>query len=95
MPGSRRGVSRQRNRTARSAGRPICAVNRLRNGVAADELDMLEQAAQLHDIGKIGIPDAILIKPGKLLPAEFEIMQKHARFGNRSLERSPTMNPMS
>jgi putative two-component system response regulator len=47
---------------------------------------MLEQAAQLHDVGKIGIPDAILTKPGKLTAEEFETIQKHCGFGKRIFE---------
>jgi putative two-component system response regulator len=46
----------------------------------------LEQAAQLHDIGKLGVPDAILGKPGKLTAEEFELMQKHCGFGKRVFE---------
>ena len=42
---------------------------------------MLELAAQLHDMGKIGIPDAILLKPGKLNAAELETMRKHCKIG--------------
>jgi putative two-component system response regulator len=60
-----------------------------RLGLAADLLDMLEPAAQLHDVGKIGIPDAVLLKPGKLTPEEFEIMQKHCGFGKRIVECLP------
>ena len=41
----------------------------------------IAKAAPLHDIGKVGIPDAILLKPGKLTPEEFEIMKTHARIG--------------
>ena len=48
---------------------------------------MLEQAAQLHDVGKVGIPDEILLKPGKLSPDEFEQMQRHTLFGKRIVER--------
>jgi putative two-component system response regulator len=40
-------------------------------------VEMIELAAQLHDIGKIGVPDAVLHKPGKLDDAEFEMMQRH------------------
>jgi putative two-component system response regulator len=50
-------------------------------------LDTLEQAAQLYDIGKIGIPDEVLLKPGKLSEDEFAVMQKHANFGKRILAR--------
>lgn len=46
-----------------------------------EDLEILRQAAPLHDIGKIGIPDAILQKPGKLTPEEFEIMKTHTRIG--------------
>lgn len=42
--------------------------------------------APLHDIGKVGIPDNILLKPGKLAPEEFEIMKKHVEFGVHALE---------
>jgi putative two-component system response regulator len=48
---------------------------------------MLEQAAQLHDVGKVGISDEILLKPGKLSPEEFERMQRHTLFGKRIVER--------
>ena len=46
----------------------------------------LELAAQLHDVGKIGIPDAILSKPGKLTPQEFDVIQKHCGYGKRIFE---------
>ncbi|MEK7790971.1 MAG: HD-GYP domain-containing protein [Deltaproteobacteria bacterium] len=45
-----------------------------------DELMMLELGALLHDIGKIGVPDAVLIKPGKLTEDEYEVMKKHPLF---------------
>jgi len=45
----------------------------------------IAKAAPLHDIGKVGIPDAILLKPGKLTPEEFEIMKKHAEIGADTL----------
>jgi putative two-component system response regulator len=58
-------------------------------GWRGEELEMLEQAAQLHDIGKIGIPDSILLKPGKLGPEEFEIMQRHSVYGTKIAQGLP------
>ncbi len=46
-------------------------------------VEMLRQAATLHDLGKIGVPDSVLLKPGKLTPDEFELMKKHAGFGKK------------
>ncbi|WP_108645377.1 HD-GYP domain-containing protein [Polynucleobacter rarus] len=50
-----------------------------------ETLNILFKAAPLHDIGKVGIPDAVLLKPGKLNPAEWEIMKTHAVIGERIL----------
>ena len=44
-------------------------------------IQMLFRSAPLHDIGKVGIPDSILLKPGRLTPEEFEIMKKHTNLG--------------
>ncbi|HEX4123923.1 MAG TPA: HD domain-containing phosphohydrolase [Tepidisphaeraceae bacterium] len=46
----------------------------------------LEVAAQLHDIGKIGVPDAILLKPGKLEPEEFALMKRHCQYGKAIID---------
>jgi putative two-component system response regulator len=56
-------------------------------GMDAATVAMIEQAAQLHDVGKIGVPDDILMKPGKLTPEEFERMQKHTLFGRKIVEQ--------
>ncbi|HEX4053145.1 MAG TPA: HD domain-containing phosphohydrolase [Tepidisphaeraceae bacterium] len=50
-------------------------------GYSAEKSAMIELAAQLHDIGKIGIPDAILLKPAKLTPEEYAVMKKHCEYG--------------
>jgi len=50
--------------------------------------DRVIKAAPLHDIGKVGIADAILLKPGKLTPDEFEIMKTHAQIGADALGES-------
>ena len=52
------------------------------------EADCIRHAAPMHDVGKIGIPDAILHKPGKLTPDEFSIMKKHTLIGARMLANS-------
>ena len=48
-------------------------------------VDLLYKSAPLHDIGKVGVPDAILRKPGKLTPEEFEEMKKHTVYGMQAL----------
>ena len=50
-------------------------------------IDEIARASALHDIGKIGIPDAILLKPGRLTPEEFEIMKTHTTIGCDILEK--------
>jgi len=50
-------------------------------GCTEADLKQIERGAYLHDIGKIGIPDSILLKPGKLTPGETAIMETHARVG--------------
>lgn len=49
----------------------------------------IELAARLHDIGKLGIPDGLLLKPGKLSPAEFEIIKRHTSIGAQLLSLCP------
>jgi putative two-component system response regulator len=51
-------------------------------------IDILYKSAPLHDIGKVGIPDSILLKQGKLTSDEFEIMKKHAQYGYDALLRA-------
>jgi putative two-component system response regulator len=48
-------------------------------------VELLFKSAPLHDIGKVGIPDAILLKPGKLTPEEFEVMKTHAALGRDAI----------
>lgn len=49
---------------------------------------LIIKAAPLHDIGKVGIPDQILLKPGRLTPAEFEVMKTHAQIGADALNEA-------
>jgi putative two-component system response regulator len=55
-------------------------------GLAAHELDLLLNASPMHDLGKIGISDLILLKPGKLTPEEFATMQEHTSIGATILQ---------
>lgn len=57
-----------------------------RHVITRDYLNNLIQAAPMHDIGKIGIPDAILQKPGKLTNEEFETMKKHPVIGGKIIK---------
>jgi HD-GYP domain-containing protein (c-di-GMP phosphodiesterase class II) len=50
-----------------------------------DAIELMFKSAPLHDIGKVGIPDAILLKPGKLTDDEFEVMKTHAELGEQAL----------
>ena len=50
-----------------------------------ESIEMLFKSAPLHDIGKVGIPDSILLKPGPLTPEEWETMKKHARLGRDAI----------
>lgn len=51
-------------------------------------IDLIYKSAPLHDIGKVGIPDAILLKPGKLTLEEFEVMKTHATLGRVAIENA-------
>jgi putative two-component system response regulator len=59
-------------------------------GIDPVQVEIIRRAAPLHDIGKIGIPDTILLKPGKLTVDEFTIMKKHTEMGARILARHHT-----
>jgi len=64
-------------------------------GLDDEECELILYAAPLHDIGKVGIPDSILLKPGRFEPYEFEIMKQHSVIGAKMLEdseRFPVIN---
>lgn len=63
-------------------------------GLGADMLERLTVGAALHDIGKIEIPSAILQKPGKLDPDEFEVMKTHTLLGHERLLRMGEDDPL-
>jgi two-component system, cell cycle response regulator len=61
----------------------------------AEELDVLVRAAELHDIGKIAIPDEILHKQGDLSEDEWKLMRKHPLIGQRVLEAAPALDEVA
>jgi diguanylate cyclase (GGDEF)-like protein/PAS domain S-box-containing protein len=63
-----------------------------RMGISAPELDDLERAAELHDIGKIAIPDTILNKPGPLDDEEWSFMRRHTLIGESMLSAAPALH---
>jgi PAS domain S-box-containing protein len=65
-----------------------CAEIAAELGLHGKQVEILRLAAPLHDVGKIGIPDSILLKPGKLTDEEFEIMKTHAALGAKLLTGS-------
>ena len=60
----------------------------LKIGLPKEEAELLKLASPMHDIGKVGIPDSILNKPGKLTDQEFETMKTHAQIGYEMLKHS-------
>lgn len=59
---------------------------------SAPELDTLEWAGRLHDIGKLGVPEAVLNKPGPLTPEEFERIQRHPQIGYDIVRLVPSLH---
>lgn len=64
-----------------------------RLGVTGDELVQIERGALLHDIGKMGIPDSILLKPGPLTVEEWVVMKKHPIYANDLLSKIDFLKP--
>lgn len=60
-----------------------------RMGIKGQELEEIGRGALLHDIGKIGVPDAVLLKPGKLTPDEWTEMRKHPDIGFQMIQQIP------
>ena len=64
-------------------------------GLDAEQRDEIRRAAELHDIGKVAIPDAILNKPGPLDDQEWEFMHKHTLIGERIIASAPALVPVA
>ncbi len=78
----------------RGVGALVLEVGR-RLGMSGEELDVLARAAELHDVGKIAIPDAILTKPGPLNAEEWGFMSRHTILGERILAAAAALRPVA
>ena len=63
--------------------------------MTGEQLDEVARAAELHDVGKVGIPDAILNKPGELTQVEWDFIHQHTILGERILHAAPALRPIA
>ena len=63
--------------------------------LSTEQLEQVRYAALLHDVGKIGVPDGILLKPSKLMPEEFSIIQKHPQIGRDIVARIGALSALT
>jgi putative two-component system response regulator len=68
----------------------ICRTVALASGVDEERAELLLQASPMHDIGKLGVPDRILLKPGKLEPEEWKLMKRHPSIGAEIIGEHPS-----
>jgi two-component system cell cycle response regulator len=64
-------------------------------GLPAEQVERIALAARLHDIGKVAVPERILLKPGKLTAAEWELMRTHTEVGERILASAPSLSDLA
>ena len=69
----------------RALARKLKSHAKFRAVLDEETIEVLYKSAPLHDIGKVGIPDSILLKPGKLTPQEFEVMKTHTTLGRDAI----------
>jgi two-component system cell cycle response regulator len=66
-----------------------------RLALGEDEVELVRHAAELHDVGKVAIPDAILSKPGPLDPDEWDFVRRHTLIGERIIAAAPALAPVA
>ena len=64
-------------------------------GLTGEDLEIMVRAAELHDVGKVAVPEAILQKPSSLRPDERTIVERHCEVGERILAAAPAMGPVA
>jgi len=79
---------RRTQRYVHALARKLSAHPRFRDDLDEAHINILYKSAPLHDIGKVGIPDRILLKPGRFEPQEFEIMKTHTTLGRDAIEHA-------
>ena len=82
------------HRHVRDVGELATAIGRTYE-LDSEQLDELRRAAELHDLGKLAIPDRILDKPGPLSEAEWRLMRQHTLIGERILNAAPALRPVA
>ncbi|HSH69336.1 MAG TPA: HD-GYP domain-containing protein, partial [Deferrisomatales bacterium] len=82
------GHSRLTQRHVRSLCEALARTPTFRGQLDTEHIDALARLAPLHDIGKAGIPDGVLMKSGKLSPAEFSMIKKHTCYGEEVIDRA-------
>ena len=87
----RDGESGEHVQRIRHITKMLLSETRLGRGISDAEIELIATASIMHDVGKIAIPDAILNKPGKLTPEEYEIMKTHTIRGAEMLQRIPQL----
>ncbi|TWT31836.1 response regulator [Blastopirellula retiformator] len=78
---------------ARRLAEELAASSAFTDEIDAEFIRLVYQTCPLHDIGKVGVPDAVLLKPGKLTDEEFEIMKRHTIIGAETLDAALNQFP--
>jgi len=68
--------------------RSLMKTEKYQNFITEEYVDLISSAAPLHDVGKVAIPDNVLLKPGKLIPQEFEVIKSHTTKGGEIIEKN-------